>query len=129
MEIMQEGLVTVAMDSFQASLWAPEHLAEIERNRPGDLLLRDDVVRKRYIVEVRRVSINDVDHDGNVTGKAVHHWTAEIEHEGEVWRIPGPVLERIISYRDQIISKGRSQAAKEAAEARRVPAVDLAEVD
>ena len=107
------------LQTICAGLWAPEKLAEIKRTRPGETLLRgDDLVRKRYIVEVRRITRNATDELGDLTGRAVHNWTAEIEHAGQIWRLPGPVLERIIQYRDRIITEARAEVGRNAAASR-----------
>ncbi|MCE2494885.1 MAG: hypothetical protein J4F40_20250 [Alphaproteobacteria bacterium] len=107
------------MDSFAAQLWAPTELRELERDRPGELLTRgEDLIRHRYIIEVRRTTHNDVDATGNMTGKAIHNWTLEIEFGGKIWRIPGPVWDRANEYRDRIEAKARADASREALQAR-----------
>ena len=114
MEFKREGLVTIEMDAFAGMLWAPERVAEIERTRPGELLSRDhDLLRTRYIVEVRRTSKNDTDELGNLTGKETHNWTLEIESGGQIWRIPGPVWDRANQYRERIMEEARSATARE----------------
>ena len=117
MIIRKEGLVSIEMDTFEAALFAPERLAEIERTRPGYLLQDEYAVRQRYVVEVRRITTLVEGLDGG--NAARHTWYAEIETGGEVWRIPGPVLERIIRYRDSLITEGREIAGREQADMRR----------
>ena len=59
-----DGLVTVRMDSYQASLWNPVALKEITENRPGELFRRPDVIRERYVVEVLQTTRNVEDASG-----------------------------------------------------------------
>lgn len=125
--IRKEGLVVIAMDELAASLYAPEQLKELELTRPGYVFETDHPIRERYIVEVRRMASSEERPDGS--RKTRYDWMAEIEHRGEIWRIPGLVMERIITYRDRIISEARSQAAKEAAELKATPELKAADYE
>ena len=123
--IRKESLVTVSMDALEASLFEPEALKEIERTRPGYLLEGNEAVRRHYVVSVRRVS-SYTEQLADTTAmfeqvKPRHTWIAEIEIGGVegIWRIPGPVLERIMRLRDAIITEARSKSSKEAAEIRK----------
>ena len=114
-----DGLVTTNMNSQAAQFWAPLRLQEIERERPGEPLTRgEDLIRSRFIVEVRRTTWNEYAEDGQLTGKAVHAWTLEIEHEGAIWRIPGLVWERADQYRERIEAEARYNSSREALVAR-----------
>ena len=94
----RESLVTVEMDAFQASLFAPDRLKELETHQPGILARRtDDVVEERYIVVTRRTQ---------------GVWEYEVEHRGLVTKLPAKVMERFIAQRDAIITAGRKDAAR-----------------
>ena len=94
----RESLVTVEMDAFQASLFAPDRLKELETHQPGILARRtDDVVEERYIVVTRRTQ---------------GVWEYEVEHRGLVTKLPAKVMERFITQRDSIITAGRKDAAR-----------------
>lgn len=94
----RESLVTVEMDSFQASLFAPERLKELEVSQPGVLARRsEDVIEERYIVVTRRTQGT---------------WEYEVEHRGVVTVLPARVLERFIAQRDAIITEGRKDSAR-----------------
>ncbi len=85
------------MDSFAASLFAPEKLRQVEHNAPGILAQnRSDIVEEHYIVAVRRVQGT---------------WEATIGHDGDTFKLPGAVIDRIIAYRDRIIKEVRRDAA------------------
>ncbi len=50
-EYKKRGLVTIEMDSFAASLFAPEKLRQVELNTPGLLAQnRSDIVEEHYIM-------------------------------------------------------------------------------
>ena len=71
-EYKKQGLVTVEMNSFEAELFAPEKLREVERTRPGILAQgRSDIVEEKYIVTARRIESTweyTIDHDGKTSG-------------------------------------------------------------
>ena len=118
-----EGLVTVRMDSYQASLWNPVALREITENRPGELFRRPDVIRERYVVEVLQTTRNVEDANGEK--KLQRNYSVElafVDQDGLKVRIPWPVIERINSYKDRLQSQALSAAAKERAEERRTAA-------
>ena len=120
---VKDSLVTVRMDSFQAALWNPERLAELERTRPGELLMREDVVRERYVVEVRRNARNIADDEEGY--RAEYDWTLEVaavDQGGAIWRIPWQVITRAEEPRDRIIAEARSEDARERAAERRAAA-------
>lgn len=53
-EYKRESLVTVELDSFQASLFAPEKLKTLEVQRPGVLAqAREDIITEQFIVTTR----------------------------------------------------------------------------
>lgn len=112
----KEGLVTVEMDELAATLYAPERLNDLIRTQPGYEFQTDYPVRERYIVEVRRITDNVVQPDGSL--KARHTWYYEIEHAGEIWRIPAKVMDKLMDYRQRLITEARSAAGKSAADAR-----------
>ena len=94
----RESLVTVELDAFQASLFAPDRLKELETHHPGILARRtDDVVEERYIVVTRRTQ---------------GVWEYEVEHRGVVTKLPAKVMERFIAQRDAIITAGRKESAR-----------------
>ena len=118
-----EGLVTVRMDSYQASLWNPVALKEVTENRPGELFRRPDVIRERYVVEVLQTTRNVEDTDGEK--RLQRNYSVElafVDQDGLKVRIPWPVIERINSYKDRLQSQALSAAAKERAEERRTAA-------
>lgn len=124
--IRKEGLVTVEMDEFAAALFEPERLNDLIRQRPGYELETDFAIRERYIVEVRRITTTEAG-IGDAEWSARHTWVYEIEHAGEIWRIPERVMERIIKYRESLIKEARSEASRAAYIARNgLPAVDAA---
>ena len=115
-----EGLVTVRMDSYQASLWNPVALKEITENRPGELFRRPDVIRERYVVEVLQTTRNVEDANGEK--KLQRNYSVElafVDQSGLKVRIPWPVIERINSYKDRLQSQALSAAAQQRAEERR----------
>ena len=122
----KEGLVTVEMDQFAAALFEPERLNELMRQRPGYEFENNVPIRERYIVEVRRITTT-VDGIGGAEWGARHTWVYEIEHAGEIWRIPEKVMERMMKYRESLIKEARSEASRAAYIARNgLPATDAA---
>ena len=118
-----EGLVTVRMDSFQASLWNPVALRDITENRPGELFRRPDVIRERYVVEVLQTTRNVEDADGEK--KLQRNYSVElafVDQGGLKVRIPWPVIERINAYKDRLQSQALGAAAQQRAEERRAAA-------
>ena len=115
-----EGLVTVRMDSYQASLWNPVALREITETRPGELFRRPDVIGERYVVEVLQTTRNVEDANGEK--KLQRNYSVElafVDQGGLKVRIPWPVIERINSYKDRLQSQALSAAALQRAEERR----------
>lgn len=115
-----EGLVTVRMDSYQASLWNPVALKEITENRPGELFRRPNVIRERYVVEVLQTTRNVEDASGEK--RLQRNYSVElafVDQGGLKVRIPWPVVERINSYKDRLQSQALSAAALQRAEERR----------
>lgn len=98
-EYKKQSLVSVEMDAFQASLFAPGKLKAVETATPGVLAqARDDVVEEQYIVTTRRIQGT---------------WEVEVQHVGDtVLKLPGKVVERIIAQRNAIIKEGRKEAAR-----------------
>ena len=111
---VMEGMVTVRMDSYLASLWNPAALQELTETRPGELFRRPDVVRERYVVEVLQTTRNvenakgELDLERNYAVELVF-----VDQNGLKVRIPWRVIERINSYKDQLQSKALSEAAKQ----------------
>ena len=108
----KEGLVTVRMDGFQASLWNPEKLKELETNRPGELFLRNDIIRERYVVEVLQTTRNVPDPDGKL--KMQRDYTVElilVDQGGLKVRVPWSVIQRINTYRHELQSEALSAEA------------------
>ena len=94
----RESLVTVEMDAFQASLFAPDRLRELEVHQPGVLARRsEDVVEERYIAVTRRTQ---------------GVWEYEVEHRGVITKLPAKVMDRFIAQRDAIIKEGRQDSAR-----------------
>ena len=92
-EYKREGLVTVEMDDLQAALFAPRKLEQLTKDRPGVLAQqRAAVVSEKYIVTVHRVG---------------GQWEFSVEHDGETYRLRGPVFDRMASYRAAIIKEHR----------------------
>lgn len=98
-EYKRQSLITVEMDAFQASLFAPEKLKELERTTPGVLAqARDDVIEEQYIVTTRRIQGT---------------WEYEVTHVvGDKMRMPAGVIDRFMDQRKAIIKEGRSDTAK-----------------
>ena len=120
---IRDRLVTVRMDSYQASLWNPTALKEITQNRPGELFRRPDVIRERYVVEVLQTTRNVEDANGEK--KLQRNYSVElafVDQGGLKVRIPWPVIERINSYKDRLQSQALSAAAQQRAEERRTAA-------
>ena len=117
---VMEGLVTVRMDSYQASLWNPAALREITENRPGELFRRPDVIRERYVVEVLQTTRNVEDANGDK--KLQRNYTVEVvfvDQDGLKVRLPWALIERINSYKDRLQSQALSAEAQQRAEERR----------
>ena len=97
-EYKRESLVTVEMDAFAASLFAPQRLKELEVSQPGVLARRsDDVIEERYITVTR--CIQGV-------------WEYEIEVNGVVSRIPKKVMDRFRQQEKAIQKERRGDAAR-----------------
>lgn len=103
-EYRMSGLVSVEMDSFRASLFAPDKLKVLQESRPGSLLEDSAAVIEDYIVRVHRL-------DGK--------FDYEIKHDGLTFRMPGEVFDRMASYREAIITRSRREAGRRGAETRR----------
>ena len=97
-EYKREGLVTVAMDSIQAALFAPRKLEQLNQERPGVFMQkRSSVIEEKYIVTVHRIA---------------GQWEYTVEHDGETYRLPGAVVDRMTAYRQSIIKEQRSLQAQ-----------------
>ena len=94
----REGLVTVEMDAFQASLFAPDRLKELEVSQPGVLARRtSDVIEERYI---------------SVTRNTQGVWEYEMEHRGMITKIPAKVMQRFHDQAESIKKERRSDIAR-----------------
>lgn len=94
----RESLVTVKMDQFQASLFAPQRLKELEETQPGILFRRtDDVIEERYIAITRN-------YDGV--------WEYEMEIGGVVTKIPAKLMERFQQQTKAIQKERKSDQAR-----------------
>ena len=88
----------MAMDSIQAALVAPRKLEQLNRDRPGVFMQqRSSVIEKKYIVTVHRIA---------------GQWEYAVEHDGETYRLPGAVVDRMTAYRQSIIKEQRSLQAQ-----------------
>ena len=97
-EYKREGLVTVEMDSIQAALFAPRKLEQLNQERPGVFMQkRSSVIEEKYIVTVHRIA---------------GQWEYTVEHDGETYRLPGAVVDRMTAYRQSIIKEQRSLQAR-----------------
>ena len=97
-EYKREGLVTAAMDSIQAALFAPRKLEQLNQERPGVFMQkRSSVIEEKYIVTVHRIA---------------GQWEYTVEHDGETYRLPGAVVDRMTAYRQSIIKEQRSLQAR-----------------
>ena len=98
-EYKRESLVTVELDAFQASLFAPEKLKDVETRTPGILAqARDDVVTEQYIVTVR--CIQDT-------------WETEFKHvDGTSITLPEKVFQRAVQQHRSIQKERRQDAAR-----------------
>ena len=110
-EYRRRGLVTLEFNELDASLFAPKKLARIMENRPGHALTSSVAVEEHYIVIAHRL-------DG------VFDYT--IEHEGVEFRIPGPVIDRVIAYREGILKEARKLAAEKGVRTRAAKAAKAA---
>ena len=109
-EYRREGLVTVDHDSFSAMLFAPGKLQRIQDSAPGILMQnRFDVVQEKYIVQVRRID---------------QTWEYTVEVNGQEFKMPGKVFDRLMSYREAILKEQRQDRAQN--RLRRVAAADQA---
>ena len=94
-EYKRESLVTVELDAFQASLFAPEKLKLIQDTTAGILMQnRSDVVQERYVVQVRRID---------------RTWEYLVAIGSEEFKIPGKVFDRLMAYRKSIIEEQRRE--------------------
>ena len=97
-EYKRESLVTVEMDAFAASLFAPQRLKELEVSQPGVLARRsDDVIEERFIT---------------VTRCTQGVWEYEIEVNGTVTKIPKKVMDRFRQQEKAIQKEKRGDAAR-----------------
>ena len=97
-EYKRRGHVAIEMDEMEAMLFAPDKIAEIKAHAPGYFLRnRSAVIEEIYIVTVHRL-------DGV--------WEYTIQHDGETYRLPGKVVDRIMSYRAAIIKEQRQDRAQ-----------------
>ena len=100
-QYVRRSLVTLELDGLEATLFAPQKVRQIERETPGVLYqARDDVVEQWYIVTTRR----------HGPGGA---WEAQIVSEDfpQGIKLPGKVIERLLSQRDSIIDENRRDSA------------------
>ena len=97
-EYKRRGHVDIEMGELEAALFAPEKLKEIRDREPGYLLQnRSAVVEEIYIVTVHRL-------DGV--------WEYTVQHDGDTYRLPAKVVERMIDYRKSIITEQRREQAR-----------------
>ena len=88
------------------------------------------VERVRRIDEAKRYGEDDLmttDAYIVVTHRLDRQWDHVVELRGEIFRIPGKVIDRINAQRDAIISEGRSDRARDTHE--RIKAQGVAEAD
>ena len=111
-EFRKRGLVTIEMDRFQASLFAPAKLKALDEARPGQALRDSVAIEENYVVSAHRL-------DG--------FWDYTIEHDGVQYQIPGQVFDRLMSYREAIITEGRKARGKETAARRKQPVAEESE--
>ena len=110
-EYKRRGHVAIEMDEMQAMLFAPDKLQTLHQQRPGHFLeARAAVIEEIYIVTVHRM-------DGV--------WEYVVQHDGETFRLPGQVVDRILSYRQSIIKEQRRARGQE--RFRRIAQEDQAE--
>ena len=80
--------------------------------------------RRRSLVVVERVSRQAQGEEGLTT---YHNyvlqtqrldgvWEHSVEYKGEVWDLPGKVVERLLAHRESIIKEERSRRARERVE-------------
>ena len=97
-EYKKTGHVAIEMNELEAALFAPDKLKEIQGREPGFFLAnRSAVVEEIYIVTVHRL-------DGV--------WEYTIRHDGDTYRLPARVVERMIEYRKTIIAEHRREQAR-----------------
>ena len=105
----QRHLITVEMDSLSAELYAPTKLRKLQEECPGALAKSGPVLEEHYVVTTRRRDLE---------------WEFTVSINGEEWRIPPEVVDRIIRDRELIIRAQRKDRGKEQAEARKVQVRD-----
>ena len=97
-EYKRQSLVTVEMDEFAASLFAPQRLKELEVSQPGVLARRsDDVIEERYIT---------------ITRCTQGVWEYEMEVNGVVTKVPKKVMDRFRQQEKAIQKEKRGDAAR-----------------
>ena len=98
-EYKRESLVTVELDAFQASLFAPDKLKDVESRTPGILAqARDDVVSEQYIVTTRCIQGT---------------WETEFKHvDGSSITLPEKVFQRGVQQHKSIQKEKRRDAAR-----------------
>ena len=112
-EYKRRGHVDIGMNELEAALFAPDKLKEIQAREPGYLLQdRSAVVEEIYIVTVHRL-------DGV--------WEYTIQHDGDKYRLPAKVVERMIDYRKSIITERRREQGR--TRHRRIAERDQAEAE
>ena len=98
-EYKRESLVTVDLDAFQASLFAPQKLKELETRTPGVLAqARDDVVTEQFIVTTRCVQGT---------------WETVFQHiDGSTVAVPEKVFQRAVQQHKAIQKEKRQDGAR-----------------
>ena len=98
-EYKRESLVTVDLDSFQAALFAPAKLRDLEVRRPGVLAqAREDIVTEQYIVTTRCTQ---------------GVWETVFQHvDGSTVVLPEKVFQRAVQHHKQIQKEKRQDAAR-----------------
>ena len=98
-EYKRESLVPVDLDAFQASLFAPDKVKDLEARKPGVLAqAREDVVTEQYIVTTRC---------------AQGVWETVFQHvDGSTVVLPEKVFQRAVQQHKQIQKEKRQDAAR-----------------
>lgn len=96
-EYRKQSLVTIEMGDMEAALFAPAKLEEVRKARPGDALRSGIALEEHYILTAHRL---DGVYDYSIT------------HDGETFRIPAKVFDRLAKMRESIIDQARKEQGK-----------------
>lgn len=117
-EYRRRSIVTVEFDRMSGEIYAPTKLADLDARNPGRRLRDSVAVENNYILTAHRL-------DGE--------FDYAVELDGQVFPLPGKVIDRLIAMRQSIIAEGRKRqgqasAARRREKEREIPTEELDEL-